>query len=80
MAKPDADRALKKLNPSDELADQIISNVEKRRFSREWSKEGGQFIPYPATFLNQRRWEDEEQQKEVGEIEKEILRELGENV
>ena len=24
----------------------------------QWKKDGGQFIPMPATYLNQRRWED----------------------
>ena len=27
--------------------------------SDQWTKDGGQFIPHPATWLNQRRWEDE---------------------
>jgi len=25
----------------------------------QWRKDNGQFIPNPATWLNQRRWEDE---------------------
>lgn len=25
----------------------------------DWTKDGGAFIPHPATWLNQRRWEDE---------------------
>ncbi|MFA4972938.1 MAG: hypothetical protein WC683_10010 [bacterium] len=29
--------------------------------SEQWTKDGGQFIPLPATYLNQRRWEDEPQ-------------------
>ena len=27
--------------------------------SEAWTKDNGQFIPHPATWLNQRRWEDE---------------------
>ena len=27
--------------------------------SPEWTKDGGEFIPHPATYLNARRWEDE---------------------
>ncbi|MNN45995.1 hypothetical protein D3C81_1603530 [compost metagenome] len=27
--------------------------------SSEWTKEGGQFIPYPETWLKDKRWEDE---------------------
>jgi hypothetical protein len=25
----------------------------------QWNRDGGEFIPYGSTFLNQRRWEDE---------------------
>ena len=25
----------------------------------DWTKENGQYVPMPATYLNQRRWEDE---------------------
>ena len=25
----------------------------------DWKKNGGQFIPHPSTWLNNRRWEDE---------------------
>lgn len=58
-AKQDAERAWKKLNPSTELADRIIADVTNRKGSNEWTKDGGQYIPYPATYLNKRRWEDE---------------------
>ena len=30
------------------------------RYDRyEWKKDNGQFIPYPTSWLNQKRWEDE---------------------
>lgn len=35
----------------DALRSQIISD--------QWTKDGGQFIPYPKTWLNARRWEDD---------------------
>lgn len=31
--------------------------------SEQWTKDGGQFIPHPATWLNQHRWEDEKPRK-----------------
>jgi hypothetical protein len=37
----------------------MLAGVERWKQTEQWQKEGGQFIPYPATFLNQRRWEDE---------------------
>lgn len=39
-------------------AEAIIAGVRLWAGSVEWQKDGGQFIPHPATFLNQRRWED----------------------
>ena len=39
---------------------ELIATVERARFSEQWTKDGGSFIPHPATWLNQRRWEDEE--------------------
>lgn len=35
-----------------------LEGLERWKGSRDWLKDGGQFIPHPATFLNQRRWED----------------------
>lgn len=58
-AKQDAERAWNKLHPSKDLADKIIEDVNVRKNSADWLKDGGQFIPYPATYLNKRRWEDE---------------------
>lgn len=37
----------------------LLQAVETQRRSRQWTEAGGQYIPYPATWLNQRRWEDE---------------------
>ena len=33
--------------------------------SPEWKKSGGEFIPYPASWLNARGWEDELPQSNV---------------
>lgn len=37
----------------------LISAVERQKNSEQWRKEGGKYIPNPATWLNQGRWEDE---------------------
>jgi hypothetical protein len=39
--------------------DAILAAVEKQKASEQWRKDGGQFIPHPATWLRQERWEDE---------------------
>ena len=37
----------------------ILADIERRASSGEWSADKLQFIPYPATYLNGKRWEDE---------------------
>ena len=37
----------------------LIAIVECHKQTDQWQNNNGQFIPYPATWLNQRRWEDE---------------------
>lgn len=36
----------------------ILEDIERRKSGEDWSKDGGKYIPNPATYLNQRRWED----------------------
>lgn len=42
-----------------ELLDKMIASIEKSKKSDQWQKDGGKYIPMPATWLNQKRWEDE---------------------
>jgi len=58
-AKPVARRAWDKLGVDALLSAQIVQAVENFKRTEQWMKDGGQFIPMPATWLNQRRWEDE---------------------
>lgn len=37
----------------------VLASIERQRASQDWTKDGGQFIPHPATWLNQGRWADE---------------------
>lgn len=37
----------------------LVYAIEKQKRSAQWLKDGGQYIPNPATWLNQGRWEDE---------------------
>ena len=59
VAKPNALKAFLKLSPNDELLQLILKGVEIQSKTDQWQKDNGQFIPHPATWLNQRRWEDE---------------------
>jgi len=58
-ARQDAEKAWNKLKPSVTLTDLIIKAVDAQKTCPEWLKNGGQFIPNPATWLNGRRWDDE---------------------
>ena len=37
----------------------LLSAIEAQKASQQWKREGGRYIPNPATWLNQCRWEDE---------------------
>lgn len=37
----------------------MLSAIEVQKQSEQWTKDNGRFIPNPATWLNQGRWEDE---------------------
>jgi len=58
-AKSKAKQAFDKLNPSQELFSTIMKALEVHKRQKGWIKDDGQFIPHPATWLNQGRWEDE---------------------
>ena len=58
VGRPAAEKAFKSAKVNGHLAD-LLSDIDARLSSGEWSDEKKQFIPNPATYLNQRRWEDE---------------------
>jgi hypothetical protein len=58
VKKPKALAAFQKLKPDSALLDRILDAVERQKQSRAWRKDNGQFIPHPATWLNNRQWED----------------------
>ena len=37
----------------------MIAAIEAQKASEQWTREGGRYIPNPATWLNGGRWEDE---------------------
>jgi hypothetical protein len=43
------------------MADVLVGLVRWKR-SVDWAKDGGQYIPLPATWLTQRRWENHDLQ------------------
>jgi len=53
-----AQKAFEKHNPDGSLLDAMLSALEAQRRSDKWQKDGGAFVPNPATWLNQGRWLD----------------------
>ena len=60
-AKQNALKAWKKLKlkPDDQRIEAMRRALTLAKQSREWAKDGGEFIPHAATWLNGQRWEDE---------------------
>lgn len=67
----------KKLRAADHAA--VMAGLEAKKKCADWLKEGGKFIPYPASWLTARGWEDEDcQPKPEGEFSmSDFLREKG---
>lgn len=62
--KADKQKALKawqKLKPDKEMLNAMLAAIERHKQSdKQWHRDDGQYIPYPASWLNGRRWEDED--------------------
>ena len=58
-AKKPAQAAFMKLKPDEELLNKMLEALKQQLKTDQWTRDGGQYIPHAATWLNQRRWEDE---------------------
>ena len=59
VGKGAARRIFARIKPDSGLLAKMRDAIEIQRESVQWQKDGGQFIPHPATWLNQERWDDE---------------------
>ena len=59
VGKADARKVWRKLKPTAELQEKILATVTRQRIEPQWMKDGGTFVPHPATWLRQGRWDDE---------------------
>jgi len=64
--KGQAEKAFEKVAPDEQLMAVILAAIERAKTSAQWLKENGQFIPYPATWLNAKSWEDDYACAEAG--------------
>ena len=79
IAKQSAVKAFEKLKPDEKLLEAMLKAIEMQKESKQWEKDGGAFIPYPATWLNQHRWEDELPQVETDNVFLQMLQEEGQH-
>lgn len=54
-----AREAFKRRKPSDDMLRDMLKAIAAQKQSDQWQRDGGQYIPHPATWLNQGRWQDE---------------------
>ena len=66
LGKQNALKVWEKLKLDDSLFQEIMTALAKQKKSEQWKKDNGKYIPYPATWLNGRRWEDEIETNKVG--------------
>ena len=59
ISKKKALQSWTRLKPDQELVKVILNAVRNQSRSEQWLKDKGQYIPHPATWLNQERWNDE---------------------
>jgi hypothetical protein len=57
VAKKDAERAWKQIDPTEHQ--KVLAAIDRHRKSEQWRKDGGQFIPFPASWIRGERWTDE---------------------
>ena len=58
VAKTNAFRAFAKVLAKGVTLDTLLAAIAKQKRSQQWQKDAGRFIPHPATWLNQERWND----------------------
>jgi uncharacterized protein YdaU (DUF1376 family) len=54
-----AEKVWSKLQPDDVIMQAMLGKLDQAKQTLDWQKERGQFIPYPASWLNAKGWEDE---------------------
>ena len=57
--KPGAAKAFARIAPDEGLLLCMLGAIRKQKSTPQWTKDNGQYIPHPATWLNQERWNDE---------------------
>lgn len=59
VSKGNAEKWFKKNKPTSDLVDLMIEKIKQLKETKQWKNDNGKFIPYPASWLNAKGWEDE---------------------
>lgn len=59
VGKAKAEESWAKIKDPESTLLEILSALAWQKRSDQWTKPGGQFIPHPVTYLNQKRWNDQ---------------------
>jgi len=59
VGKGAAEKIWNKIEAPEETIELILKALSWQKYSEQWIKDGGQYIPHPSTYLNQCRWMDE---------------------
>lgn len=70
VKKQNVKKWFKNNKPTNELFSTIMNSLEQFKGSEDWLKDNGQYIPYPTSWLNQKRWEDEVNTNQTEEIQR----------
>ena len=62
-----------------EPVESLVTAIKRQECSAQWSRDGGQYIPNPTTWLNQERWEDQLPQRPSANPFLDMLEELDES-
>jgi hypothetical protein len=60
-----AEKAWKKIKEPKKTLALILEALAWQKETEDWTKEGGQYIPLPASYLNAKKWLDEKVEKAV---------------
>lgn len=69
VSKGDALKAWRKIKPSASTVEKILHAIEVQKKSEAWKKDRGQFIPYPASWLNAIGWENVAEHNQLDDVE-----------
>ena len=61
VGRPSAEKAFAKCKPTPELVTQMLAAISAQAKALNWTRDRLQYVPHPATWLNDQRWKDEVQ-------------------